>query len=247
MTSTGSKLSEVVGDQKQFLDEIMAEVTRATGSIGSISGENFQLGSLLSEMVESSRGLVSQGENFLATTDASTLKTQILHLLELAVTNPATIPLVTVAMFLAGVAGVGYDDSKVGSPYPPGTTSYSVDLADRFYSSRPYFVLRRLLRLASITGNFNLKLLLDWRLGNLEKNEKQRAKEALTLATQLGPTFIKLGQALSIRTDLIPEAYALELRQLQDAVPPFDTTVAKEIIREELGVADLNQVLNNKD
>ena len=52
-------------------------------------------------------------------------------------------------------------------------------------------------------------------LGNLEKNEKVRAKEALKLSTQLGPTFIKLGQALSIRTDLIPEAYALELRQLQ--------------------------------
>ena len=44
----------------------------------------------------------------------------------------------------------------------------------------------------------------------------------------MGPTFIKLGQALSIRTDLIPEAYALELRQLQDAgrlKPPHKTEV----------------------
>lgn len=55
------------------------------------------------------------------------------------------------------------------------------------------------------------------RLGQLEKNEGERAKECLSLANDMGPTFIKLGQALSIRTDLIPEAYALELRQLQDA------------------------------
>lgn len=48
--------------------------------------------------------------------------------------------------------------------------------------------------------------------------------------------------ALSIRTDLIPESYALELRQLQDAVPPFDNDEAKEIIRKELGVSSLNEV-----
>ena len=85
-------------------------------------------------------------------------------------------------------------------------------------------------------------MLFDWRLGNLERNEKERAKEALRLSTMMGPTFIKLGQALSIRTDLIPEAYALELRQLQDAVPAFDSNQAFDIIRKELGVSDLSQV-----
>ena len=80
--------------------------------------------------------------------------------------------------------------------------------------------------------------------GNLEKYEKERAKEALALSTQLGPTFIKLGQALSIRTDLIPEAYALELRQLQDAVPPFESAAAKEIIRKSFRVSDLKQVFS---
>ena len=64
----------------------------------------------------------------------------------------------------------------------------------------------------------------------------------LALVTQLGPTFIKLGQALSIRTDLIPEAYALELRKLQDAVPPFDSDAARDIMRRELGTSDLTKV-----
>jgi predicted unusual protein kinase regulating ubiquinone biosynthesis (AarF/ABC1/UbiB family) len=42
---------------------------------------------------------------------------------------------------------------------------------------------------------------------------------------------------LSIRTDLIPEAYALELRQLQDAVPAFDSDEARAIIARELKTA----------
>ena len=65
------------------------------------------------------------------------------------------------------------------------------------------------------------------------------------MATQLGPTFIKLAQALSIRTDLIPEAYALELRQLQDAVPAFDSDEARTILAKELKLSSpsaLNQV-----
>ena len=136
--------------------------------------------------------------------------------------------------------GWAQDDENVGSPYAAGDTTYSKEVADRFFSSRPLYVFRRLVKLANITGAFNVKLLLDWRLGNLEENEKERAKEALGLATQMGPTFIKLGQALSLRTDLIPEAYALELRQLQDAVPPFDSEEAFGIIARELGIPSLS-------
>ena len=47
---------------------------------------------------------------------------------------------------------------------------------------------------------------------------------------------------MSIRTDLIPEAYALELRQLQDAVPAFDSKEAFDILRKELMVSDLSKV-----
>ena len=147
-----------------------------------------------------------------------------------------------VSLFLALVFVIaGFDDTKVDSPYDAGTSTYSIESAAKFYGSKPLFVLKRLLRLAYTTGGFNFKLLLDWRLGTLEKNEKKRAKEALVLANQCGPTFIKLGQALSIRTDLIPEAYALELRKLQDAVPPFASETAFEMIREELRISDLSE------
>lgn len=52
---------------------------------------------------------------------------------------------------------------------------------------------------------------------------------------ELGPTFIKLGQVLSTRPDIIPMETLSELRTLQDSVPPFDTTQAKTIIAEDLG------------
>lgn len=158
--------------------------------------------------------------------------------------NPSTLPIFTAINVLAVVLGVGQDNSleKLGSPYPVGSTSYSKRAADQFFGNRPLFVFRRLLALAQITGSLQIKLIYDWRTGQLEKNEKERAKEALSLATRCGPTTIKLAQALSLRTDLIPEAYALELRQLQDAVPAFSSGRAYEIMRQEYKVSDLSQV-----
>ncbi len=52
---------------------------------------------------------------------------------------------------------------------------------------------------------------------------------------ELGPTFIKLGQVLSGRPDLITIAYANEFKKLQDEVPPFPFEDAKSIIETELG------------
>ncbi len=52
---------------------------------------------------------------------------------------------------------------------------------------------------------------------------------------ELGGTFIKLGQLLSMRPDLVPHEYCDELRKLQDAVPPFSYAEARAVIRDELG------------
>ena len=51
----------------------------------------------------------------------------------------------------------------------------------------------------------------------------------------LGPVFVKFGQILSTRRDLLAEPYAEELALLQDAVPPFSSEVAEQIICSELG------------
>ncbi|MEN6466533.1 MAG: AarF/ABC1/UbiB kinase family protein, partial [Syntrophaceae bacterium] len=51
---------------------------------------------------------------------------------------------------------------------------------------------------------------------------------------ELGPTFIKMGQILSTRPDLIPVTLAEELSKLQDSVPPFPFEQVKELIETEL-------------
>ncbi|ADI74366.1 serine/threonine protein kinase [Methanohalobium evestigatum Z-7303] len=60
----------------------------------------------------------------------------------------------------------------------------------------------------------------------------ERARMALE---ELGPTYVKLGQILSMRHDLIPAKYANEFARLQDNVPPFDFESVKRIIKNDLG------------
>lgn len=62
----------------------------------------------------------------------------------------------------------------------------------------------------------------------------QRIREALE---ELGPIFIKFGQMLSTRKDLLPEEIAEELSSLQDNVPPFDGMKARALIEKAYGVA----------
>ncbi len=52
---------------------------------------------------------------------------------------------------------------------------------------------------------------------------------------ELGATFVKLGQVLSTRSDLLPPEYIAELSRLQDAVPPVPYSQVVEVLREELG------------
>ena len=70
----------------------------------------------------------------------------------------------------------------------------------------------------------------------MEENSEKRALELSQLLTELGPTFIKVGQSLSIRTDILSPAYVRGLKTLQDQVTPFSTKEAREILEEELGV-----------
>lgn len=70
------------------------------------------------------------------------------------------------------------------------------------------------------------------------KKEGRLAKQAAWLRESLidlGPTFIKIGQALGTRADLLPLAYVKELARLQDQVPAFPTTEAYARIESELG------------
>jgi len=62
-----------------------------------------------------------------------------------------------------------------------------------------------------------------------------RAERVRMALEELGPTFIKMGQILSTRPDLLPVEFVHELQKLQDHVPPFPYDQAKEIVEAELG------------
>ena len=70
---------------------------------------------------------------------------------------------------------------------------------------------------------------------NTSRNRSRRADWLVRHMLELGPTFIKIGQSLSTRVDLLPPEYISSLAQLQDKVPAFSAKEAREIIEIELG------------
>jgi predicted unusual protein kinase regulating ubiquinone biosynthesis (AarF/ABC1/UbiB family) len=62
----------------------------------------------------------------------------------------------------------------------------------------------------------------------------ERARSIFAAHAELGTMFVKLGQVLSTRGDLLPEAYRTELAKLQDEVVPVPANVVTGVIREDL-------------
>jgi len=67
-----------------------------------------------------------------------------------------------------------------------------------------------------------------------EESPRQMAAHLRAALEELGPTFVKFGQIISNRPDLLPQAFLEELRKLQDRVEPFDYSSAHKIVEQEL-------------
>jgi len=119
------------------------------------------------------------------------------------------------------------------SPYP--MNKYDPVSARRYFDGKWGLVVSRAIQVSFLSGTFLSGLALDFVTGKLESNSQVRADELSVLLTKLGPSFIKIGQSLSIRRDLLSPAYVRGLKSLQDQVPSFPTAEAREIIESELG------------
>ncbi len=81
-------------------------------------------------------------------------------------------------------------------------------------------------------------------LGTETDRERNQEKQAIWLKEkliELGPTFIKIGQSMGTRADLLPLPFVVALGELQDNVPPFDNEIAFARIEKELGLK-INEV-----
>jgi predicted unusual protein kinase regulating ubiquinone biosynthesis (AarF/ABC1/UbiB family) len=111
---------------------------------------------------------------------------------------------------------------------------YEPSTIARYYRLRPWLVVARAIKIFWFFTGFILGLQIDRSVGTEYANRQMRANQLRELLTALGPTYIKVGQALSTRPDLIKQEFLDELIQLQDQLPPFSTRLAFQIIESQL-------------
>lgn len=104
-----------------------------------------------------------------------------------------------------------------------------------FYRKRPLQILFRLISIFWIASSYLLGLLWDKVTGRQKVNEEKRAEGLRLMLTKLGPAYIKVGQALSTRPDLVSPAAMAEMVKLQDQIPAFSNEIAMRFIEEEIG------------
>jgi predicted unusual protein kinase regulating ubiquinone biosynthesis (AarF/ABC1/UbiB family) len=105
----------------------------------------------------------------------------------------------------------------------------------QYYSNQPLKVFARFISIFFPILNFALGLWLDKTTNRSKQNRPKRATQIRRMLTKLGPAYIKIGQALSTRPDLVPPQFLEELAQLQDNIPAFSNEIAYQFIEEELG------------
>jgi len=104
----------------------------------------------------------------------------------------------------------------------------------RWLLLRPWLLVSRLLVVAWQLSSLGLVLVVQGNSSDAEV-QKQLGRRILHTLTALGPCFIKVGQALSTRPDLVRRDWLDQLTQLQDNLPPFPHAIALATIERELG------------
>ncbi|EKX38103.1 hypothetical protein GUITHDRAFT_77443 [Guillardia theta CCMP2712] len=114
---------------------------------------------------------------------------------------------------------------------------YDKELIEAYWRKQDGALQKRWREFLSVSVPFLTKMitmLVRGGVDELKKNEVDLAREARQNLEKLGPTYIKAGQMMSVRPDVLPQPVLDELAYLQDSVKPFDTKVAVEMIEQEL-------------
>jgi predicted unusual protein kinase regulating ubiquinone biosynthesis (AarF/ABC1/UbiB family) len=116
---------------------------------------------------------------------------------------------------------------------------YDANAIANHYKRLPLKVWGRCLNIFLPLLTLFFSLWWDLKTQQSDRKSKQRAIQTRKLLTKLGPAFIKIGQALSTRPDVVPASFMDEFAQLQDQLPPFPNEQAFRFIQEELGATPL--------
>ena len=117
-----------------------------------------------------------------------------------------------------------------------GLLEYDPDTISKIYRKNPKRLLKRLWQTLVPIFAYILSVGFDKITGKLNNKSqaRYRANQLTNLLVELGPAFVKAGQALSTRPDIIPVVLLEELSQLQDQLPGFNGDKAMELIEEDL-------------
>ncbi|CAB9519439.1 OF BC1 COMPLEX KINASE 3, chloroplastic [Seminavis robusta] len=123
---------------------------------------------------------------------------------------------------------------------------YNWDALNDYWSIRPVSVAYRVLEIATALGPLVALYVWDFHILNTSNNDqttRQHAQQWRDAFTQLGPAFVKAGQQLSIRPDLVSPIVLHELQKLCDAVTPVADEIALATLQQELH--DLGNIFKN--
>ena len=123
---------------------------------------------------------------------------------------------------------------------------YNPEAIAQHYRYRPWLAFWRAFKIVWFFAGFILAIKWDDWQNCVEQNKLKRAAQLRVILTRLGPTFIKVGQALSTRPDLIRKDFLDELIKLQDQLPAFEQKIAYQIIETDLGrsIAEIYQEIS---
>ena len=113
--------------------------------------------------------------------------------------------------------------------------SDALDVIYKFH--QPPILVKFILKAFSVS--FNKKKII-----NSDLSDEERLCNSIQ---EMGTSFIKLGQFLSTRPDIIGEKLSINLEKLQDRVKPFDTQEAKNILKKNIGEDNFDLILNLSD
>ena len=118
---------------------------------------------------------------------------------------------------------------------PDADWRYNPERIENEYRGKPFLVLGRLISILFPFAIYALRAWWDKTTGDNPIKERKRAIRVRDIITKLGPAYIKIGQALSTRPDLVSPIFLEELAALQDQIPSFPNEIAFGFIKEELG------------